>query len=217
MKKFSAEPFRSWFGYTRRERRSSFILVLIIIALTVIRFIVPDPEMKVEMIPVEQWENFRDTLPGKSDIKTQHTRNKYTVFSQEKKMIDLNACDSASLEALPGIGPVLSSRIIKFRNLLGGYASVNQLKEVYGLSEETFNLISGRVRADSSDIKKIDVNNADYKQLIRMPYFENYEVTSILKYRELKSRINSMRDLVDNKLITSEKAKKVGPYLEFGK
>ncbi len=55
---------------------------------------------------------------------------------RKRPILNLNICDSASLEALPGIGPVLSSRIIKYRNLIGGYVSVDQLKEVYGLPKK---------------------------------------------------------------------------------
>ncbi len=217
MKQLSAEPFKSWFGYTRRERRSSFILLILIVAFAGVRFIIPKRDTKVEMIPLGKWENSGDTLHVKKSKAIYQTKDKLIVFAKDKKLLDINTCDSASLEALPGIGPVLSIRIIKFRNLLGGYASVDQLREVYGLSEETFNLISGRVTADSSCIKKIKINQADYKQLMRFPYFEKYEVSAILKYVELKGKINSMSDLVDNKLITPEKAVKVKPYLEFGK
>jgi DNA uptake protein ComE-like DNA-binding protein len=217
MKHLSAEPFKSWFGYTRRERRSSFILLILIVAFAGVRFIIPKRNTKVEMIPLGKWENSGDTLHIKKSKTIYQTKGKSIVYAKDKKLLDINTCDSASLEALPGIGPVLSIRIIKFRNLLGGYASVDQLREVYGLSEETFNLISGRVTADSSCIKKIKINQADYKQLVRFPYFEKYEVSAILKYVELKGKINSMSDLVDNKLITPEKAVKVKPYLEFGK
>jgi len=137
-------------------------------------------------------------------------------YQQKRAKLDLNTADSTSLIALPGIGPVLSARIVRYRNLLGGYASVEQLREVYGLPEETFNMISGRVMADSSAIKRININNADYKQLIRLPYFDSYEVTSILKYRELKGKIVDLNELIDNKLVTTEKFVKVRPYLKAG-
>jgi competence protein ComEA len=116
---------------------------------------------------------------------------------------------------LPGIGPVLSARIIRYRNLLGGYAHIEQLKEVYGLPPETYEIIKGRVIADSSAITGIEINTAGYKELSRLPYFKNYEITSILKYRELKGRISGMEDLTDNNLLTHEKADKVRPYLNF--
>ncbi|MCX6325321.1 MAG: helix-hairpin-helix domain-containing protein [Bacteroidia bacterium] len=134
---------------------------------------------------------------------------------QQKPLLDINSCDSASLVSLPGIGPVLSARIIKYRHLLGGFALINQLKEVYGLPVETFDLIKGRIYADSSAILKININSADYKELSHLPYFEKYEVSAILKYRELKGSVTGITDLTENKLITEEKASKVRPYLRF--
>ena len=150
------------------------------------------------------------------EVKTDTTnKDKFVSKKLQKTLIDLNNCDSALLVTLPGIGPVLSVRIIKYRNLLGGFASVNQLKEVYGLPPETFEIIKGRVFADSSVIIGININTAGYKELSRLPYLENYEITSILKYRELKGRIEEMNDLTENKLLTVEKADKVSPYLNF--
>lgn len=136
--------------------------------------------------------------------------------ARQERLIEINTCDSADLERLPGIGPVLSARIIKYRNLLGGYVRTGQLKEVYGLTPETFELISGKVFADSSYVKKININVADYKQLIRIPYLERYDVAAILKYRELKGRIAGIGDLVENKLITVEQGEKIKGYLVFG-
>ena len=49
---------------------------------------------------------------------------------------DLNKVDSAGLESLPFLGPVLASRVCKFRDRLGGFWSVNQLREVWGLKSE---------------------------------------------------------------------------------
>ena len=123
--------------------------------------------------------------------------------------LNLNSCDSASLEALPGIGPVLSARIIKYRNLLGGYVRAEQLKEVYGLTEETFDMISPRVFADSLAVRKIRINEADFKVLIRHPYFSKDEVSAILKYRELKGKISGIGDMTENKLISPETARKI--------
>jgi len=133
----------------------------------------------------------------------------------QKSRIDINNSDSATLVRLTGIGPVLSVRIIKYRRLLGGFARIEQLKEVYGLPEETFETIKGRVFADSTVIIRININSAGYKELSRFPYFEKYEITAILKYREINGRITGMADLTDNKLITIEKAKKVGPYFKY--
>jgi len=181
-----------------------------------IRFIIPERNMSVELIPLDSVEILTPSLPDqKPDSEVQESRS-VKMSQRQKTIVEINTCDSTSLEALPGIGPVLSVRIIKYRNLLGGYSSADQLKEVYGLSEETYDLIKDRVVVDTTYIKKININSADYKQLIRLPYFERYEVSAILKYRELKGRLSSIDDLVENKLITADKVDKVRSYLEFG-
>ncbi len=277
------EPIKNWFGYSRRERRSSFILLLIIIAVISLRYIFPENYTDIEdvtmlYIELEKLNNsdisekpdtsrlfnfdpnlasydtllmlgltekaartlisYRNnggkfSLPSdianvygidktradklKSYVKFKHdsvSRNRYDS-SPQRILIDINQCDSATLIRLPGIGPVLSVRIIKYRTLLGGFAKVEQLKEVYGLPEETYNLIKERLYADSQIIKKIDVNTADYKHLASMIYLENYEISAILKYRELNGTIRSLTELIDNKLLTTDKAERAGPYLKF--
>jgi DNA uptake protein ComE-like DNA-binding protein len=214
MKYIFFESLKEWFGYTRRERRSSFILLLLIATVAGVRFIVPGSNITVEMLAPAPFETAADTIPG-GRITAIYQNYQPVRTGQAVKPLDLNFCDSASLEALPGLGPVLSARIIKYRKLLGGFASVDQLREVYGLSEETFKKVSKMLVADPANVIKINFNNADYKQLIKLPYFERYEVAAILKYRELQGRVDGIDELVDSKLISAETANKVRPYLEF--
>ena len=249
----NSEPIKNWFGFTRRERRSTFIMFLIIILIIGLRYTIPDSRIAIEDITrtIPDEENHSD-FSGKDSIsaidpitgnlmssgKKRSTyikkdygiegkrilfvKNKQTPLQkvsnyprQKNPMIEINQSDSATLVKLPGIGPVLSARIIKYRRLLGGYASIEQLKEVYGLQVETYDLIKDKIFADSSIITKININSAGYKELSHIHYFEKYEVTAILKYREIKGRITCITDLTENKLITPEKAGKVRPYLRF--
>jgi competence protein ComEA len=282
--KLNKEPIKDWFGYTRRERRSTFIMLIIIILIIGLRYLIPVSSTAIEDITAKvsvlnshaepSGENIStvgtlfsfdpntasyDTLiklglaekeantlisyrnkGGKfrqpSDIKKVYgvegvkaemlipfikvrktTSEKFRSRSPEpqKSIIDVNICDSATLVSLPGIGPVLSARIIKYRRLLGGFARIEQLKEVYGLPAETFELIKGRIFADSSAITRININSAGYKELSRLPYIEKFEVTAILKYRELRGIFKGIADLTENKLITNEKVAKIRPYLRF--
>lgn len=211
MARFSPEAFKDWFGYTRRERRASFILLLFIVSVAGIRFMVPGVRMKPELAALET------DFASDSSVRVIIQENKIRQYrpAVTVTIIDLNKCDSASLVTLPGIGPVLSARIIRYRNLLGGYAEVSQLREVYGLPEETYSRISARLSADREDVRKIIVNRADYRQLLCFPYFERYDVTAILKYRELQGKIESCDELVDNKILSREKADRVKCYLDF--
>lgn len=208
--------FRNWFGYSRRERRSTFILLNIIVIITGIRYIFPLHEISLKEIPIELKEDMSDSAPRMTGMKAVTVLKQQKTANRKKPLLNINSCDSAALVSLPGIGPVLSSRIIKYRNLIGGFVSVSQLKEVYGLPEETYDLISSKLFADSIAVRKIRINRADYKELIRHPYFERSEVAAILKYRDLKGNITSIGDMIENNLISSETCRKIRAYLEFG-
>jgi DNA uptake protein ComE-like DNA-binding protein len=209
------EFLRNWFGYTRRERRSTFILLIIILAVIGVRFVVPGRNMSIEEIPLNFAVAVYDTSVISKNNSVAGFREKKEKYRKRTTLMDLNTSDSASLESLPGIGPVLSSRIIKYRNLIGGYISVSQLKEVYGLPEETYERISSMLFADTMNISKIRINVADYKEMIRHPYFKREEVPGILKYRDLKGNIDSVGEMIENRLISPETGKRISSYLDF--
>lgn len=215
MKPFSFEPLRQWFGFSRRERRSSFFLLVLITIVTGVRFIVPSRHETIEAVAIQLPGRITDTITGRLPEKPAASDIKRPSRQVSAKVLELNTCDSAALEALPGIGPVLAARIIKYRNLLGGYFSAEQLREVYGLSQETYEMVRERVRADAGLVKKININSAGYKELIRLRYLEKSDIQSILKYRELKGRIESTDELVKNKILTEDKAGKAKWYVEY--
>ncbi len=130
-------------------------------------------------------------------------------------VIELNTCDSATLTRLPGIGPVLSGRIIKYRKILGGFVSTSQLKEVYGLQEDTFLKIIDYLSADTSFVIKVRINEADFTGLRRLPYINKYDISAILKYRQLRGTISGIRELVENKIITAATAGRIEFYIDF--
>lgn len=227
---FNTEPIKNWFGFSRRERRATFILLFIIVVIIGVRYFFPDSLTAIEDISGTIPPAERNTaLSGKDSSNkgkgVSYNLSKGTKFKKTLSVgkslprnlirVDINKGDSIDFVRLPGIGPVLSARIIKYRHLLGGFARVEQLEEVYGLSAETYEMIKGRVYADSVQISRININSATYKEIIHLPYFEKYEVSAILKYRELKGRINGIGELIENKLLTSEKARKVGAYLKY--
>ncbi len=209
------EFIRNWFGFTRRERRSSFILLIIIVIVSVIRFVVPDSTISVEMIPMDLKDDPFDTIqPAKRDLGRYKPVNELK-YRSKKTLLEINTCDSLSLVALPGIGPVLSARIIKYRNLVGGFWSVEQLKEVYGISAETYEKVSSMLYADTLKIRKIKINKASYRDLIRHPYLRKEEVGLILKYRDLQGGLKGSEELIKNNLVGAETIIRIRYYLDF--
>jgi DNA uptake protein ComE-like DNA-binding protein len=128
-------------------------------------------------------------------------------------LINLNTADSAELESFYGIGPVLSARIVRYRDLLGGYASKRQLLEVYGMTIENFERIQDYVVADSAEIDFINLNEASLEELSRHPYLTVYQARSLIAYRETNGRFASTEEIVRNDLLPVDVYKKIRPYL----
>ncbi|MCK4879346.1 MAG: helix-hairpin-helix domain-containing protein [Bacteroidales bacterium] len=129
--------------------------------------------------------------------------------------IDINRADSAQLLPLPGIGPVYAGRIIKYRNLLGGFFRVEQLGEVYGMPDETLGLIRDKIYVDTAAIRKIQLDSASFRELLRHPYLELEDVKAIVNYRDFKGTIESPKELQENFILPDSVLQRVLPYLDL--
>ncbi len=134
-----------------------------------------------------------------------------TVRTPAKK--EINAGDSVDFLNIPGIGPVLSGRITRYRSLLGGYYGIEQLKEVYGLHDSLIPYVAERFYADTSRIEKINVNEATEDRIRRHPYIGRHISRGIIAYRKQAGRIKSIDELVTNGILSREEFEKVRVYL----
>ena len=147
---------------------------------------------------------------------TQQTQQMTTTPRRETRLqIELNTADSSQLTKLTGIGPVLASRTIRYRNRIGGFVDVAQLGEVYGINQELVEQLASQLSADSLLIRKISVNKATFRELVNHPYLNEQQVRGILNYRNLQNRINHLDELVRNNILKREEAEKIKPYLIF--
>ena len=134
----------------------------------------------------------------------------------EIQRIDLNRADSLELLPLPGIGPVFASRIIRYRNLLGGFVSHDQLNEVYGLPDETVGMLHQRTFIDTTALRKIDLDSVSFRELLRHPYFQIELVRVLMEYREIMGPIRSSETLKINNLVSDSILRRISPYLKWG-
>ena len=129
--------------------------------------------------------------------------------------LELNTADSLSLLAVNGIGPALTSRIIKYRNKLGGYVMVEQLREVYGLLPESFEQVKGQLQVAASKVKKLHINTVTTNELKQHPYFMNPLAAMVISYRDQHGSFAQPQDLKSVELINDSVYQKILPYLEF--
>ena len=127
--------------------------------------------------------------------------------------IELNTADSLDLQQLSGIGPSFASRMIKYRDMLGGYARPEQLLEVYGMDSARYAGFISHITISKGYIKKIDINKATIKELIKHPYIEFYLAKSIIAHREKIGKFTTLHELKDAALIYDELFLKIEPYL----
>jgi competence protein ComEA len=127
--------------------------------------------------------------------------------------VDINQADSATMTKLHGIGPVLSSRIVRYRSLLGGFYCTGQLKEVYGLSDSLFSIIQPAIYADTAAVKKINLNLASERELARHPYIGKFTARGIIRYRSKVQKITCLDELKINGLVSDVDFERLKKYL----
>lgn len=129
-------------------------------------------------------------------------------------MLDINRATVSDWQQLRGIGPVLSGRIVKFRDKLGGFSSPEQVAETYGLADSTFQEIRQHL-VSSEIIQQIAINEVTARQLQAHPYIKWQQANVIIAYREQHGPYGSLDDL--KKVLALDEAflHKMAPYFRF--
>ena len=150
--------------------------------------------LKIYGMDTAQWNIAKAWIKfPESDHDTTSSRSKYPKKERVNVVIDLNAATSADLEALPGIGSVLAGRIISFRDNLGGFIAISQLKECYGLPPETYDAIQPQLTIHQP-ANKIHINQVDVKSVVH-PYLPRKMLRILDAYRKQHGALASPSDL----------------------
>ena len=140
---------------------------------------------------------------------------KKETFSKESKytMVDINMADTSAFIALPGIGNKLALRIVNFRDKLGGFYSIDQIGETYGLPDSTFQKIKPFLKPGTNAVKQFNINTATKDEMKSHPYIKWNLANAIVEYRTQHGNFSSLEDLKKISLITSEVFDKIKVYL----
>jgi DNA uptake protein ComE-like DNA-binding protein len=180
----------------------------------------PEDIKKLFVVDDERYEELRPFIEIKPLLETEQVkkfedRPKWEKREYESITVELNSADSALLVQLKGIGPSYANRIIKYRELLGGYISKQQLLEVYGMDSARFVPISENIKVDTTIRVRINVNTADVKELLKHPYINLNQAKAIVNYRENHGAFKKLSDLQNIHLAKGEAYTKVSPYLRL--
>ena len=164
------------------------------------------PYIKIESSPSKPNDNL---VSPRSKDETQPARS----YTARYSIIDINTADTTAFISLPGIGSKLAARIITFREKLGGFYSVEQIGETYGLADSTFQKIKQYLNLDNASVKKININTATIDEMKAHPYIKYSLANPIVAYRNEHGVFSKIEDIKKVMAVTDEIYKKIALYL----
>lgn len=149
---------------------------------------------------------------GRTDaVRSGRDTLRYPVKLRPGQYVTLDDADTASLRKVPGIGRYYASRIVRYRNDLGGYVSVAQLSEIEGIPEAALSYF----RVTGGAVRKLNLNRLTLNELKHHPYINFYQARRIIDYRRLKGPLHSIDDLRLLKDFSQRDIERLRPYVEF--
>jgi len=141
-----------------------------------------------------------------------------SIYSRNRKnriefTVELNSADTFELQRLRGIGPSFARRIVSYRQRLGGYIYKEQLLEVFGMDSSRYAALVPNIIVSPDSIRKIDLNNVTFKELLKHPYFPFELTKTIMIYRQKNKRFKSIEELKIIEGMSDSLFKRILPYL----
>lgn len=148
-----------------------------------------------------------DSLPKDS------VRKKRRMYDIVK--LDINRCDTDDIKVIPKFGSKRAAALISYRDKLGGFYALSQLKEVFVLQSLEEDFLQTYFVVHASAVKKINVNTASYQEMMNHPYFDAYLSKTIIHYRQKNGNITSMEELQRVTHAYPELMEKLSHYVVF--
>ncbi|MDH6343571.1 competence protein ComEA [Parabacteroides sp. PFB2-12] len=163
-------------------------------------------------LPTERAEKTSSrSAPERKMPENTYRTNKYPVGT----VVELNTADTTILKRVPGIGSVFANRIVRYRNLLGGFYSVDQLGEVYGIDAERYEALKDWFCVNPERVRKLPVNVLPLDSLLRHPYIDYPQARVINQLVHRKGRLTGWNNLELLEEFTENDRKRMEPYLSF--
>jgi DNA uptake protein ComE-like DNA-binding protein len=222
--------FAKFFGFNKSERRG-IVALLSILSFLMMGIQVMPYYSKQEILEFSD-ENFVETTNYRANNSdnaqvgaADRTNNSdkpeqgspQQVNTREKKIFTVfaNTCDTLDLQQIRGVGSKTSHNIINYRERLGGFVRKEQLMEVWGIDAERYAQIESAFIIDQKNIRKININTIEIRELQRHPYLDYYQAKAIVQTRDQQGFYTSVSDILKLALIDQETYDLIKDYLEI--
>lgn len=129
----------------------------------------------------------------------------------EGTVVDLNRADTAELKRIPGIGSVIARMIVDYRQRLGGFYALEQLREI----RIDHHRLESWLHIDPQAVRRINLNRAGIAQLRNHPYFNFYQAKAIVEYRRREGRLSSLKPFALLEEFSEEDLERISHYVCF--
>lgn len=146
--------------------------------------------------------------------KTDRLRSMESPNKPMKALININTATEQELMSIKGIGPAYAARIVKYRNLLGGFYSIEQVAETRNLPDSTAQMLKNFVIVDKS-FQAIKINQVDRLALLKHPYINGPQAVILINYRLQHGNFHQVSDIEKTKAFSQSELSKLSGYLDF--
>ncbi|MDR1332447.1 MAG: helix-hairpin-helix domain-containing protein [Tannerella sp.] len=233
--------WRDYFYFPNNERRALTVLLCMIAAGSMFSYYteMPSPAKDTGMAvqPEAVGTNPAAAQPSPSAVENQplsdtHTRESVSArarriitqanrpaYARRKKfavgtIVELNAADTLTLQKVPGIGSYYARRIVQYRDRLGGFYTIGQLGEAYGIDADKYAELAPWFTVDPSLVRKMPVNTLPVDSLNHHPYISYRQAHAIDRLRKQK-RLDNWENLQRLNVFTGDERERMEPYLSF--
>ncbi|MFT5858751.1 MAG: competence protein ComEA [Flavobacteriaceae bacterium] len=174
-----------------------------------------DDLRKIYVLPAEFIDIIQDSTYYPEGYSYSREKDAFTEQDKSQLLVPLNAADEEALRQITGIGPYFATKIIFYREELGGYANKEQLLEIWKFDIEKYQQIRNFLELDEVEMRTISINKATINELKEHPYIDYSVANSIVKMRDQIGEYTALAQVKRSRLIDEITYQKLLPYLSL--